>query len=94
MSNKRGRKRRSSNNRSNKSVIWYLISPHPLTNLEIQKYYQIELKFNDVYSKSNLPKQKVEASIINFYEYKSIVTHWIALYVNGNNARYFESFGV
>ena len=53
MSNKRGRKRRSSNNRSNKSVIWYLISPHPLTNLEIQKYYQIELKFNDVYSKSN-----------------------------------------
>ena len=25
---------------------------------------------------------------------KSIGTHWIALYVNGNNLIYFESFGV
>ena len=27
-------------------------------------------------------------------EYKSIGTHWIDLYVNGNNAKYFDSFGV
>ena len=33
--------------------------PHPLTNFEIQKYYQKELKFNDVYSRNNLPKIKV-----------------------------------
>ena len=32
--------------------------PHPLSNFEIQKYYQNESKFNGVYSKNNLPKTK------------------------------------
>ena len=27
-------------------------------------------------------------------EFKSIGIHWIALYVNGNNIIYFDSFGV
>ena len=26
---------------------WFLIAPHPLTNFEIQKYYQNEPKFNE-----------------------------------------------
>ena len=34
------------------------------------------------------------AYIINLDEFKSIGTHWIVLYVNGNNATYFDSFGV
>ena len=34
------------------------------------------------------------ANIINLDEYKSIRTHWIALYVNAENATYFDSFGV
>ena len=33
--------------------------PHPLTNFEIQKYYQKEPKFNGVYSGNNLPKLKM-----------------------------------
>ena len=33
--------------------------PHPLTNLDIQKYYQNEPKFNGVYSENNLSKIKV-----------------------------------
>ena len=36
--------------------------------------------------------------LINLDEYKSIGTHWIALYVNGRSAScvaiYFDSFGV
>ena len=32
--------------------------PHPLTRFEIQKYYQNKPKFNDVYSRNNLPKFK------------------------------------
>ena len=32
---------------------------YTLTNLEIQKYYQNEPKFNGVYSRNNLPKTKV-----------------------------------
>ena len=31
---------------------------YPLTNFEIQKYYQNKIKFNIVYSRSNLPKIK------------------------------------
>ena len=30
--------------------------PHPLTNFEIQKFYENEPKFNDIYSRSNLSK--------------------------------------
>ena len=51
--------------------------PHPLTNFEIQKYFQNELKFNGVYSRNNLPKIKKGAYVINLNEYKSIRVHWI-----------------
>ena len=29
--------------------------PHPLTNFEIQKYYENEPRFNGTYSRDNLP---------------------------------------
>ena len=59
------------------------MSSHPLTNFEIEIYYQ------------NEPKQiKVGTYVINFDECKSKGTHWIALYVNANNIVYFDSFGV
>ena len=67
---------------------------HLLTNLEIQKYYENEHTFNGVYSTNNLPKIKDGAYVINLDDFKSIGTHWIALYVNGNNIIYFDSFGV
>ena len=54
-------------------------APHPLTNFEIQKYYQNEPKFNGVYSRNNLPKIKDGVNVINPDEFKSIGTHWIAL---------------
>ena len=59
--------------------------PHPLINLERQKYYQIESKFNGVYSRNNLPKIKDRAYIINLDEYESIGVHWIVLYANAEN---------
>ena len=73
--------------------------PHPLTNFEIQKYYQNEPRFNGVYSRDNLPKIKDGAYVINLDEYSDIGTHWVALYVNNNNnnnnnVTYFDSFGV
>ena len=42
--------------------------PHPLTNFEIQKYYQNEPRFNGVYSR-DLSERKVAAYIINLDEY-------------------------
>ena len=63
------------------------------TNFDIQMYNQNELKCNGVYSRNNLPKIKNGTYVINFDEFKPIGTHWIALYVNGNNIIYFDSFG-
>ena len=53
-----------------------------------------ESKFNGVYSRNNSPKVKDGAYVINLDESKSIGTHWIALFVNGNNIIYFDSFEV
>ena len=53
--------------------------PLPLTNFEIQKYYQNEPRFNGVYSRNNLLKMKDKAHIINLDKYRKIGTHWIAL---------------
>ena len=63
----------------------------------MQKYYQNEPKFNGVYSGNNLSELKDGAYVINLLinkayvtnEYESIETHWIALFVNGNNIIYF-----
>ena len=68
--------------------------PHPLTNFEIQKYYQNEPRFNGAYSRDNLPKAKDGAYIINLDEYSGIGTHWVAMYVQINDVTYFDSFGV
>ena len=34
------------------------MKPHPLTNFEIQKYYENEPRFNGVFSRDNLLKKK------------------------------------
>ena len=68
---------------------------HPLTNFEIQTYYQNEPRFIGVYSRDNLPnKIKDGAHVINLNEYSDIGTHWIALYVSNKTVTYFDSFGV
>ena len=73
----------------------FLIPPHPLTSFEIQKYYQIEPRFNGAYSKDNVPdKIKDGTYVINFNEYSDIGTHSIALYSLNNNVTYFDIFGV
>ena len=58
------------------SYIWTeFLTPHPLINSEIQKYYQNEPKFNGVYSKNNLPKIIDGENVINLDEFKFIPTH-------------------
>ena len=55
---------------------------HPLTNFEIQKYYQKGPKFNRVYSRNNLPnKVKDRSYVINLGGYCDIGNHWIASYI-------------
>ena len=69
--------------------------PHPLTNFEIQKYYQNEPRFNGVYSRNNLPKKiKDGVNVINLDEYADVGTHWIALFCRRKEIVYLDSFGV
>ena len=70
------------------------MTPHPLTNFEIEAY-QNEPKFNGVYSRDNLPdKIKDGAYVINLDEYSDIGSHWMALYANNKTVTYFNSFGI
>ena len=81
------------------------LPPHPLTNFEIQEYYQNEPRFNGVFSRDNMPNNNIRpkglgstvknaAYVINLDEYHDIGTHWVALHVNNKTATYFDSFGV
>ena len=70
------------------------MSPHLLTNFEIQKHYQNDPRFNCAYSKDNLTKIKDGAYIINLDEYYDIGTHWAALYISNGDVTYFDSSGV
>ena len=71
------------------------MQPYPLTNFEIQKYYQNKPRFNGAYSRDNLSVEiKDGAYVINLTEYSDIGTHWVALYVQNNDVTYFDSFGV
>ena len=61
----------------------FLMPPHPLTNVEIQKYYDNKSRFNGVFSRDNLQKKKTikdESYAINLDEHADTGTHWIALF--------------
>ena len=73
----------------------FLMSSHPLTNFEIQKYYESEPRFNGVYSRNNEPKTLKDGEyLINLDEYADVCTHWIALFLNRSEIVYFDNFGV
>ena len=87
--------------RNCKSRLWIkkkkknLIPPHPLTNFEIQKYCINEPRFNDFFSRDNLPKKiKDGAYVINLDEYADTGTHCIVLFCTEIEVIYFYSFGV
>ena len=54
----------------------FLMSPYPLTNFKLQRYYQNESQFNSVYSQGSLSSCKSSAAS---------KIHRRALYVNENN---------
>ena len=67
--------------------------PYPLTNFEIQKYYQHEPNLNRVYSRNNLPKIKDDTYVMNLdeYEQESIGQLCMCMVIN---VTYFESFAI
>ena len=70
----------------------FLMSPDPMTNFEIQRYYQNEPKFNSIFSTNNLPKTKDGTNVINLEEYGNSGTQWVAIYVKYDVATSCDSF--
>ena len=71
-----------------------LMPPYPLTNFEMQRFYQKEARLNSFYWRPNLPEIQDGTYIINLDNYWLIGTHCIALYVNDTNETNFDSFEV
>ena len=73
----------------------FLMPPHPLTNFEIQRYYQNVPRSNGVFSINNLPKTIKDGEyVINLDEYADVGTHWIALFSSRSEIIHFDSFCV
>ena len=67
---------------------------HPLTNFEIQYYFNKENRFNGVYSRINFAKLKNGEYVINLDHSRNTGTHWVVIFVKSNEVIYFDSFGV
>ena len=72
----------------------FLMPPHLLRNFYIQKYYKNEPRFNDVFSRNNLPKKIKDGAYVIKLQYADAGTHWIALLCYRNEIVYFDNFGV
>ena len=71
--------------------------PHPLTNFEIQKYYQNDLNLMEFFQEIIFMKKKIIKDgiyVINLDEYADVGTYWIALFCRKIEIVYFDSFGV
>ena len=78
-----------------KKKLNLLLPFYPLTNIEISEYYKNERRFNEVYSRDNLPNKITKgAYVINLDEYENTGTHWVSLFVKPKYMVHFDSFGV
>ena len=68
---------------------------HLLTSFQMQKYYQIESRFNGVCSIDILTVRiKDGKHVVRLDEYADVGTHWTAFYVKNTEIIFFDSFGV
>ena len=71
-----------------------LMLSHRFTKLKMQRYFENEPRFKGVYCQSSLkPIAKDWTYVVYLDEYKSIGTHWTALYASRNILTYFDNFG-
>ena len=65
-----------------------------MTKFEIINYFKDVKSFNGVYSRNNLPKLKNGAYLINLDHSENTGTHYVVVFVMGDEVIYFDSFGV
>ena len=67
---------------------------HPLSNIEITKYFNYEPRFNGVVSRDNLPRIKNGAFVIDLDEKQSKGTLWVSLLIDKYMVVYLDSFRI
>ena len=67
---------------------------HPLSSIDITKYFNDEPRFNGVFLRNNLPRMKDTAYVINLDDKKSKGFHWISLFIGRYKTGYLESFWI
>ena len=65
-----------------------------LNNIEITNYFIYETRFNDTFSRNNLPRIKDGMYATNLNDKNSKGIHWVSLFIDRNTAVYFDSFGI
>ena len=53
-----------------------------------------EPRFNEVFSRDNLPRIKDGVYVINLDDKQSKGTHWVSEFIDRNSSVYFDSFGM
>ena len=71
----------------------FLVPLFSLNNIEITNYLRYEPKFNDIFSRNNLPIIKDGTYVINLDYKNNKGTHWVSLFTDTNLSVYFDSFG-
>ena len=72
----------------------FLVLFHLLSITNINNYFNCESRCNGVFSRENLPRIKDRVYGINLDDKKSKEIDWVSLFIDGNTAVYFDSFGV
>ena len=57
-------------------------------------YFKNVKRFNEVFSRNNLPKLKNGAYVINLDHSENTGTHWVVIFLKKDEVIYFDSFGV
>ena len=71
-----------------------LVPLHPLSNIEITKYFNYKLRFNGPSSRDNLPRIKDGAYVINLDDKQGKGTYCVPLFTDRNTVVYFDSSGM
>ena len=72
----------------------FLVSLHSLNRIDITNYLNYKPRFNEIFSRNNLPRLKDGAYVINIDGKQSKGTHWASLFIEKDTVVCCDSFGI
>ena len=72
----------------------HLVLVHPLSNIEITKYFNNKPRFNAVFLRNNWSRIRNGVYEMNLDDKKSKGIQWVLLFIDRNGGVYRDSFGI